>query len=411
MDARNARCNVMNAAYSAVALNLFTPFVKKMAIEMGANNLQLGYLSSWPSAASVVAVMGAAAAVARAKNKKRLIAAIFLLGRAAALGAAVVPWLPPATHVWALIFFWVLASFPQSAAGTVLQSFIADVFPEGERVRALASRQSWTTGVGMVVALGAGLLLDDVFPNPLGYQILFAVSFLFALIEVYYLMRMEAPAEPPARPARGPQPVRGLKNYIAVFQHKPFARFMAASLLFHFTWQMAWPLFDRFQITDLGADNTWLVILSVINSLVGVLTYPIWARMAERFGNLNMMSVAAVMMAAAPILNAVLYTIQQVALINFFTGISVAGITLVLMNSLLEVSPDEGRPLYLAVHAALISVSATIAPMVGAWMLDTFPIRLGFVICTVFRLATAPGFLWARTGGSQGNRQEATKSA
>jgi MFS family permease len=110
-----------------------------------------GYLSSWPNLVSVVAVLGAAAAVARSRNKQRLIAAIFLLGRVAALGAAAVPWFPEAARVWALIGFWVLAVFPNSAAGTALNSFMADVFPgPSDRAKALAARNSWTTGAGMV---------------------------------------------------------------------------------------------------------------------------------------------------------------------------------------------------------------------------------------------------------------------
>lgn len=395
---RNARLNIMNAVALAVAMNLINPYVGIYAIRLGATDLQLGYLSSWPSLVSVIAVLGAAAAVARSQNKQRLIAAIFLLGRSAALGAAAVPFFPEQYRVWALIFFWVLAVFPGHAAGTALQSLLADVFPGSDRTRALASRRSWETGAGMVVVLVSGWLLDNIFPYPTGYQIVFVLSFLVALLEVRFLLGLKEPEVPSQSPVAGPRAPRpappsvSLRSFIDVFKHRPFALFVACSIPFHFTWQMAWPIFTRFQVDVLHADNTWLSLITVANSLVAVLTYPLWAKYTERFGGRLMIGVAALWLATAPTLSSMAPSIEWLVAVNFFTGIGVAGITFLILNNLLEVSPSEGRPVYLAVHSALVMVSASIAPMVGAAMMANLPIRMGLQISSGLRLLTAAAF-------------------
>lgn len=394
---RNSRNNILNAAAAAVAVNMTNPYVGILAVKLGADNLQLGYLSSWPNLISVVAVLGLAAAVARSAHKQRLIAAIFLVGRAAALGAAAVPWFPEAMRVWALIGFWTLSVFPTSAAGTALQAYLADVFPGSDRARAFATRQSWATGAGMVVVLSTGLLLDNLFPEPLGYQIMFAGSFLFALVEVFFFMRLEEPPKQTgdAGPARLPDPV-GLRSYWKVFAHKPFLQFLLVSVPFHFTWQMAWPLFTRYQVTELSITNTWLSIIAVANSLAMVVSFPWWARMAERYGNDRMMFFAAVNLASAPILYAAAPSAPWLTIVNLWTGTGVAGVTLLLLNNQLEVSPAAERPIFLAVHAAAVAVSASIAPMAGAYLLESLPVRPALMVATGFRLFSAVQFyLWA----------------
>ncbi len=407
MFERNSRFNILNAIAAAVAMNMIQPYVGILAIKLGADNQQLGYLSAWPNLVSVLAVLGVAAAVARSSQKQRLIAGIFLVGRAAALGAAAVPFFAEEARVWALIGFWVLSVFPTSAAGTAQQSFLADVFPGNERARAFASRQSWATGAGMIVILITGWLLDKVFPEPMGYQVVFAGSFLFAIIEVIFFLQLREQERLPTVGAPAPSETAatvpnalggaGWRSYLDVFRHKPFVQFLLVSVPFHFTWQMAWPLFTRFQVSELEISNTMLSIVQVANSLAMVVTYPIWARWAERKGNAAMIFQAAIHLATAPLVTALVPSAPWLVAVNLFTGIGVAGVMLLVLNNLLDVSPNEGRPVFLAVHSALVSVSASIAPMVGAFMLDAFPVRTGLMIATGFRVLSALQFyFWNR---------------
>lgn len=426
MSQRNARYNIWNAVAMAASINLVNQFVGIFAVKLGATDLQLGYLSSWPNLASVVATLGAAAAVAGARNKKRLIGAMFLVGRAAALGAAAVPWFPEAARVWALIGFWVLQVFPNSAAGTALNSFIADVFPAAsERGKAFAARNTWMTGAGMVIIPIVGWALDDLFPYPLGYQIMFVASFAVALLEIGFFLMMKEPGEPAAKSAPDvaaarmedvPTAGRGAyrrmpvgkvdwRAYWQTFSHRPFLLFVLCSIPFHFTWQIAWPIFTRYQVTDLNMNNSWLSWITVANQLGQVAAFPLWARWSERFGTTAMLALAGVNLATAPFLTALATTPGWLLPINIWTGCGVAGVVLLVLNNQLEVSPVEGRTVYLAVHSALVSISATIAPMVGAFLMSAMGTRTALYFSSLPRVATAFAFFLlgrflARTKGS-----------
>jgi MFS family permease len=383
---------VIQAALGAVALNLSNQYVGIYAVKLGADNLQLGYLSSWPQMVSVIAVLVIAGAVSRSASKQRLIAGIYLLGRLATLLLAMVNWLPEPARVWALIISWVLVIFPTSAAGNALSSFLADVFPANERARSFASRNSWGTAAGMATILITGWLLDLVFPYPLGYQIMFCGSFIVALVETYYFLKLKGPEQPKAAEQQPKAKGSGLRPYLDTFRHTPFLTFVAFSIPFHFTWQMAWPMFTRFQVTDLGASNQWMSYIAVAQSLSMIVAYPIMARLAEKHGNKWVLGWAGLNLATAPVLTAAFANIQIQVLLNLWTGIGVAGVSLLVLNSLLEVSPAENRTVYLAVHTALVSVSAAIAPLVGARLMDIFPTQVALGSASGPRLITAAGF-------------------
>jgi len=206
-------------------------------------------------------------------------------------------------------------------------------------------------------------------------------------------MRLREPEKPAGEAESAGRRERvGFSTYMETLRHKPFLQFLLVSVPFHFTWQMAWPIFTRFQVTDLGANNTWISYLTVANSIAAIVTYPWWARWAERFGNRKAVGLAALQIATAPALVALAANLKILLVINLWTGAGVAGFSLLVLNSLLEVSPSQGRPVYLAVHAALVSVSASIAPMVGAWLMDVLPTRTALGLCTIPRLLAGLGF-------------------
>lgn len=406
--ALDVRAAVRNAVAATVAGTLVQPYVKKMAIEMGATNLQLGYFSSWPNLISIFAVLSTAALVARSKEKAFLTSKIVLAGRFAALGAAAVPLLPESMRIMALLFFWVLYLVPINASGAPVQGLIADLYGAKDRGWVLSKRQTSSTVAGSAVGISCGYILDHYLPAPLGYQIVFCLSFVVALVEVYYLRQMRpgkvvgAVAPEPVTQAaiavdpgaEAPTWKRRMAPYLAVFKHRPFVLFLLCSLPFHFTWQMAWPLFDRYQITYLGANNMWVEVINLANTSGAFFVYPIWQRLAARRGNQLMLGVATIFLGLAPGLTALATTPAGLAVINILLGVGVSGVILLLMNALLDVSAPENREIYIAVHTALVAVSGTIAPLAGAGLMSLVHIRIGLALCTLLRLLTGSSFFY-----------------
>jgi MFS family permease len=390
---RNIRLNNLNGVAATLALNMVTPFTGIFAIKLGASNLQVAMLSSLPALMSLLAMIPGAYLVDRVPRKKAVTAWFILASRAFFLVFALTPLFPPGLRATFLVGAVALRSFPEAIAGVSWQSFVAGAIPPGVRTGAFAYRQAITGVAGTVSVLVAGWLLD-VLAFPSGYQIMFAVGFLVAMAEVAFFLGMheaEAPRTHGSQSARG----IGLGGWLREFLgHRSYLRFTAGSVVFHFGWQMAWPLFLRYQVDVLGATNTWMSIFTVTNSLSSVVTYRLWARWSDRVGTRTLLPLAALGLSTVPIGFVLSKTPLALALFNLWVGIFGGGMTFLLFNALLEVAPNDRRTSYIAYYNTLISLSGTIAPVIGVGLMERFDLVRALLAAAGFRLLGALAF-WA----------------
>lgn len=399
----NIRLNNWNGIAATLALNMVTPFTGIFAIKLGASNLQVAMLSSLPALMSLLAMIPGAYLVDRVPRKKAITAWFILASRAFFLVFALTPVLPAGLRASFLVAAVALRNFPEAIAGVAWQSFVAGAIPSNMRTGAFAYRQAITGVAGTVAVLVTGWLLDVlVFPS--GYQIMFALGFLVALAEVGFFLGMHEAATPApdrtrAAPAPGPggwlRAVLGQSNYL---------RFTVGSVIFHFGWQMAWPLFLRYQVDVLGATNTWMSIFTVTNSLSSVITYRLWARWSDRIGTRTLLPLAALGLSTVPVGFVLSRTPLDLALFNLWVGIFGGGMTFLLFNALLEVVPDESRTSYIAYYNTLISLSGTIAPVVGVGLMERFDLVRALLAAAGFRLLGAVAF-WVTERGRRRDSQ------
>ena len=406
----NIKCNTRNGIFAVIALNLVTPFIGILAKTMGADAYEIALLSSLPALMSVISMIPGGIMVDRFQEKKKITGFFIIFTRMFFLFLAITPSLPPTWRVFALILTYGLMNFPGGISNVAWQSFIATAIPAKERAQAFAYRNKITSICGMVVTLLAGQILRlynrsqgfellkkwtgiDISSEVSLYQIFFIFAFGFAILEVYYHMQMKEPKADVADEKNLIKKMNIFTNIKRVFGYKPFVLFGVCSLLFHFGWQMGWPLFTIYQIDYLGAGGTWISYLSVTGGLAAFITYPLWSKIATKKGNNYTVIIASSAIAMSPFLYAISWNLYVLLTVNFFMGAAVAGISLVLFNSLLEVVPDEDRTLYIAIYSTIISISAMFAPMVGAHMYKTFNIYIALCLAGGFRLFGSFSFL------------------
>ncbi|SHJ96987.1 Major Facilitator Superfamily protein [Anaerobranca californiensis DSM 14826] len=392
----NIKCNTLNGIYSVLALNLVTPFIGILAKNLGAEAYEIAMLSSFPALMSVLAMIPGSILVDQYKEKKKITGLFIFITRFFFILLALTPQLPAPYRISALIIIYSVMNFPGGLSGVSWQSFIATAIPPERRAQAFATRNKITSICGMTITLIAGQILRMYKGNSeiKIYQLFFIIAFGFALLEVYYHLRMKEPIFQ-ENSLSTDQNSETFNNKIKqVLTHKPFVLFSLCSLLFHFGWQMGWPLFTIYQIDYLGADGTWISYLSVGNGLAGFITYPLWSKLVNKKGNNYAVILATFSIAMSPFLFAISWNLYILLVVNFFMGTAVAGISLVLFNLLLEVVPNENRTLSIALYNTLISLSAIVSPMVGAFVYETFgSIYLALITAGTFRMLGSFTFL------------------
>ena len=383
LNRHNVRLNTTNQVLQTIGLNMVSPFLGILALKMGATSLEIGLLSSLPAVAAVVATLPATGLMRRARPQ---VAAswLFLGSRFFYLVLASVPlWAGPAAPI-AIAVAWGLMNLPGSAALVAWQAFVARVFPFGRRGAAFAASNRWMAVAVTLTTVVAGWVIDRI-GTPRGYEVVFACAFAVGVAEVLAFRRLI----PPRRGTVVAAPTVPLREVVA---NRSYLRYAVLSMVWYLVWQTPWPLFTQYQVNVLGANNTWLGILSLTSNIANFAAYSYWARRSARRGNVPSLGLACMGMALAPIAMLLSAHLWQLALFNLVTNLFNAGVVLLLFNGLLEMAPEAGRTTALALYSTFTSAAAAVAPMIGVAMLATIGYQASFLIDAACRVAVGYAF-------------------
>jgi MFS family permease len=170
------------------------------------------------------------------------------------------------------------------------------------------------------------------------------------------------------------------------------AGFTPRAMLFYFGWMMAQPLFTIYYVRVLDCGNLWVAVFSIVSSMAQYLSFPVWSRYAARKGNTAALAAATAGMALTPVMVAISPRPWMVAAFNVSMGFFTSGTTLLMLNTLLEVSPAENRTDFIAYHNAAVNLTSFIGPLIGRALVDSLNIRWALVMAGAFRAAGSLAF-------------------
>lgn len=283
-------------------------------------------------------------------------------------------------------------NLPESIGQTALQSWTGNIFRPHEVADALSIRNKLSQVTMIVFSILVGVLLSisnsgDNTTVILIYQGLFIASLLFGIFEIRSLRKIKI-----VRPDLATKKLDLPKSLGSIFKHKQYVIFLVCSLLFHFGWQMGWPLFSYFQISILHADEKWLTIINVVNALAMVFSYNFWSSFIRKRGSKIATAFACLGMATSPILAVLSPNLPIYTLIGITMGFFTSGITVVILGSLLESAAPDETLLSIAVHQTLINVTLFTSPFVGEIILQLSDINVAMFVSALLRAIGALAF-------------------
>lgn len=390
IDSKNMYFYIVNGILFTLVTNLYKPFAQKFLYRLGGGETHVSLYNSLPGLIALFAIIPGVLYMCKAVNKKKVLSKIFLLSRFITLLYAFVPFLPLALQPITFVIITALMSFPESVSTTALQSFTADVFDENKRAKAITSKNKYTTFASFIsLILLAQILKIFGITNEravITYQIFFVLAFVVGLFEIFTFNKLKETSISEESEINFKQSIK------EVFSNKAYLGFLACSLLFHFGWQMGWSLFSIYQIDNLMADETWITILSVTSGIVMFLSFNYWSRLITKKGNSFAATLATMGMAATPILYVLSRNLYILTLSGLIMGFFTAGTVTVILNFLLEVSPQKNRIMYVAVHATLTNVTLFIGPLISDMVLKASDIYIALMVCAFFRFIGSMAF-------------------
>lgn len=386
MKTYNEKMSIYHGMASAVAQNTSNSYVPIFAMTiLGATNYQVGLISSLPPLVTLIMTLPAAILLNRAIEQKKLVAFSVVAARFIFLLIAFVSYVPGSFGSWLLLGLIATMSIPNTMATMGWQSFIGNLIEDHRRAQFFSDRNRLLTIVGLVVTLTIGVVMEDMTTNKLAYQILFMFTFLVGLVELYFIIKHDEPV----------REIKEEKNRAmnwSIFKNNQYVLFLVIALVFNFGWQMAWGLFNIYNVRYAEATIFWISMFNVANMLAQIFSFGLWKKWSEKYGNMRVFVWVAFGMSTAPLSMVLSTNLYYLTAMSMLSGVFVSGTVLILFNLLLENSPQEVRTYCITSYNVLLAIIAFTSPQIGIWLLETYSMDVAMYLSTTVRFLAAVGF-------------------
>jgi MFS family permease len=393
----NEKMSIYHGMASTLANNTSSNYIPIFAMTiLGATNYQVGLISSLPPLVSLLMTVPAAIVLNRSVEQRKIVAFSVLTARLVFLLILLITYVPGSMASWVLLGLIAFMSVPNTLANMGWQSLIGNIIEENRRAQFFSDRNRLLTIVGLVTTLIIGLLMKNVSDDIGPYELLFAFTFLFGLAEMYFLLKHKEEV----REIKVKEKKRAMDW--SIFKDQKYVKFLIVALCFNIGWQLAWGLFNVYNVRYAGATLFWISMFNVAGMIAQFIAFPLWKKWSEERGNMFTFIWVAFGMSCAPFLTALTTNLYLLTILSLFTGFFIAGTTLILFNLLLENSPKETRTYCITTYNVLLAIVAFISPQVGIWLLETFNMTIAMNVSTAVRAVAACGFLYVyiRSKGS-----------
>jgi MFS family permease len=405
---------IQEGALWSIMNNSYVPggaVLTAFALYMGADVFVIGLITALPLFSTILQLW-TPQFIAKVGNRKKL--SVRTLGSArwsliplTIIGMGAWAW-PNLAGLWLLLFLLQLTIFSGLTAigGTAWLSWAMTVVPIEQRATYFAKRATVVGIGGLIAALLTGFFLDwwtepaatatGHRTNPGAYVVLFAIAAVAGVISTGVLQRTPDLKNEPL-PAQRPSFKESLRSTWKMVALRKYLIFRSVQL---FAVGTVVPYYAVYMLENLKMSFTELFFLQNVGALAGLVVFPLWGRILEKYGN-------------SPVLFWTSWAkIDYVVLWAFvvpgnpfwpllFLHISLAidsGLNLAAGNLLMNLLPTgTGNVGYISVFTAVSSVSTAIGPFLAGivigWIASAALPIFGFEMGAIQIMFLASGVL------------------
>ena len=340
-----------------------------LANELRAGDLAFGLINGIPQAAMLLQIPFAML-VSRTHRRKRYILTYGLFSRAIWLTFGLIPALLPAQpaglRLWTMIALLAVSSCCSSAINVCWFPWFSDLAPAHIRGHWFSVRDTIIAGTNLVFGIVVARLLDTLPPDR-RYIVIFLVGGFCGMMDMICFGFCEERYT--SQPAR-----LRLRAAGDVLANRSFRRLILMWTAWCFTANLCEPYLGRYSINVMGLSFTQMTVCgTVVASVTTILVMSRWGRAMDSFGGRSVMLVAA---SGAAVANAFYLfctpgAVWPVVLRNALGAAFWCGSNLAANNMQLYASPDDERPIYIAVFSCVTALAGTaLGSLAGGLLLE-----------------------------------------
>jgi len=374
----------LDIAWFGVLNGSILTFITVYAARIGATAEQVGYLSAIPAIVAILLAIPSGSWLQKGDTNKRVVLSS-ITHRFFYVGLIFIPYLVSKTlQVNMIIYLILVMSLPGTALQVGFSNLFAETVPPAWRGHVAGVRNALFSLISILVLLLSGQFLKTI-AFPLNYQIVFGLGFIGAMLSSLYLWltsrshalnssplldEFENPIADPAKDLESKKAITfalpGLKENVS------FYRVMGVLFFLNLAIYLASPVFPIYWVNHLHLTDQ---VISIGNGLFFVTNFigsTQISRLAGKYGNRYVIGAGAILMAFYPTVLGIstgpfLYYVTSLG-----GGLASSLVGGLLINYLLEQTPEKRRPQYLAVYSIFLYVAVLIGslagPAFGTWI-------------------------------------------
>lgn len=381
------------AAMDGITSTYSTPF----ALALGANNAEVGILNSVPNLFITISQVFAGKYIEKI-GKKNVSQSLSFIHKLVWLLIFFIPIYFLKEGVFLFIILLTLSQVVLSISNTAWSSWMGSLVPEKIRGSYFGKRNTIQAAFSFSTTLLAGWILG-LTKSLFGFSLVFFLAFIFGLISYFYLSKI-----PDVNPKKLEDKNHKLSVLDFVKEAKKYSNFHPFTIhmsLMSFVVNLASPFFTVYMLTVMRIGYEWYGIVIATEILTRIFMLRYWGRLSDKFGDRTIMSLCNILIVFYPFLFLFAANPFHLILISIFSGIAWSGFDLTAFNYLLDVTPPEKRPTYIANYKMIVGFSLFLGPLVGGLLSQYFSnltlfwlngLQILFLLSFILRgLATAYG--------------------
>ncbi|MFX1592737.1 MAG: MFS transporter, partial [Promethearchaeota archaeon] len=171
------------------------------------------------------------------------------------------------------------------------------------------------------------------------------------------------------------------------------------SLLTFGQW-IAKPFFSVYMLTQLNFEYSLFMTINLSSALIGLIFFPLIGRFADKFGNVMLLRIGAIIIPFLPLFWIIYYNPLQIFLgIQILSGIGWTAFNLATSNFIYDNIPSKRRGKYIAIYNSLIGLSIMGGGLLGSVLVSIIDFTFMnsyhfiFLLSGILRIAVVLGLL------------------
>ncbi|MCS7286431.1 MAG: MFS transporter [Anaerolineae bacterium] len=394
---RSLRWFLADGVFGGASDAIVNAFQALYFLALGATRPQIGLLASLSNLTMPLAMFPGAALAERSVEYKRFILKALIFSKSTLFLLALLPFIPFSGYAISFgIGIATLRVFASHFANPAWTALVGKLVPLQWRGRYFASRNILIGLASVLVTLLAGGLID-LLGSPGGYQVVFGLAGILGLLSAYSFARIEEPLMAQRRTQN-----LSTKAVLKFTGRIPgFLPFCILSGLWNFSVHLAAPFFPVYMVEGFKAGGTLIGLTSSLAILASIPGQRIFGRQADERGALWVQRLTSLVIPFIPWLWALAPGVWFIIPVELFSGFIWAGFNLAVFNLLLELTPEEGRPVHVALYQVISGLGMTIGPVIGGLLANALGYKALFWISGALRVLIAILFIHFLREGSR----------